>query len=72
MNSCTIPARDLLKIAQDIVSDGMDYVEVTILEEDLSDPDMPIPPSVHFSCFKKSDPYAMVDYEDIDSVDPLP
>lgn len=47
---------------------GMDYVEVSLCEPDNSDPDDPLPASVHFDAFKKSTPFEVIDFEDIDVV----
>lgn len=60
-----ISASELFQMAKKILNDGMDFVSIDLLEEDTTDPSDPIPPSVHFDAFKKSDPECWVDYEEI-------
>ena len=71
MKPYIISASDLLDMAKSIVEDGMDYVAVSFMEEDLTDPDMPIPPGIHFECFTKESPEVMICYDEIDVVDDL-
>ena len=66
----TIDAYELYERAKDIINAGMDYAVISLCEPDDSDPDIPLPASVHFDAFSKREPAALVDFEDIDVIPP--
>ena len=65
-----VRASELFQKAKEILNDGMDFVELEYLEADNSFPDDPLPPSIVFSAFKKSDPLMSIDYEEIEVLSP--
>ena len=64
-----VSASELYRKIQEIVDDGMDYVSVSLLEPDNSDPDCPIPASIHFEAFKSETDFEWVDYEEVEVSD---
>ncbi|MBR4702316.1 MAG: hypothetical protein IKO91_00580 [Oscillospiraceae bacterium] len=63
-----IPVSELSKIAKELRKDGMDYVELELLEGDPIPSMNPSPPSVLFSGFRKAEPEFMIEYDEIDVV----
>lgn len=61
-----ISAAELFRKAEEILNDGMDYVEISLLEPDEEDE---IPAGVHFEAFRKGS-YGSVNYEEVDVIDP--
>ena len=64
-----VKASELYQRVKEMVDDGMDYVCIDLLEPDNSDPDCPIPASVHFEAFKSETTFEWVDYEYVDVTD---
>lgn len=65
-----ISASELFRKAKEILNDGREFVEISLMEPDNSDPEDPIPASVHFDAFGKRDFGGAIDYGDIDVVTP--
>ena len=65
-----ISASELFQKAKEILNDGRDFVEISLMQPDNSDSDDPIPASVHFDAFGKRDFGGAIDYGDIDVVTP--
>lgn len=63
-----IKASELYQKAKEILNDGMDYVCISLLEEDDTDPDDILPPAVHFQAFTRENKSGWVDYEDVEVV----
>ena len=63
-----ISASELYQRAKEMLNRGMDYVAISLMEPDDSDPDDPLPACVHFEAYKKSAPEAWIDFEEIDVV----
>jgi len=61
-----VPVSELYEKIKEILEDGMDYVEVSLMEPDEEDE---IPAGVHFEAFRKNS-YGSVNYEEVDVVDP--
>lgn len=49
--------------------DGMDFVELSFLEKDTSNPDDIIPASIFFEAWSKKDPECGVGYDDVFAVE---
>ena len=64
-----VPASELFQMAKEILNDGMDYVEISLNQEDTTLPDDPTPPCVSFIGYRKNDP-AGYEYEEIYTVSP--
>ncbi len=62
--TCVIPASELYQMAKEILNDGMDYVEISLME-----PEDDQPAAVHFTAWKKHADHD-VDYEEIEAVTP--
>mgnify|MGYP006988891028 CR=1 FL=1 len=58
-----VSASELYQKAKEILNDGMDYIEISLME-----PDEDLPAAVHFQAWKKNAEYD-VDYEEIDVVE---
>lgn len=67
MDRIVVSVAELLSLAKELDSDGMDYVELTILEPQ-KDGDEVIPASLWPSAFKSSSPEITTDYDDIEHV----
>lgn len=61
----TVKVSDLYKLSKEMLNDGMDYVEVSILEPDPED-DFPV--CLHFEASKAAEPEVGIDYEDLDDI----
>ena len=61
-----VPVSELYEKIKEILDDGMDYVEVSLMEPDEEDE---IPAGVHFEAFRKTS-YGSVNYEEVDVIDP--
>lgn len=61
----TVKVRDLFNLAKEMLDDGMDYVEVSILGPE---PEFDCPASLHFDASKASMPEMGVDYEELDDI----
>lgn len=66
--SLVIPTDELLKMAQQLVDDGADQTEISFFEADDTDPDDPLPPSVHFYGYMPGDKDAAWDFGTIDAI----
>lgn len=64
-----VSASDLFQKAKEILNSGMDLVEISLVEPDISDPDDPLPACVHFNAFKTNCPEARIDFEELDVVE---
>lgn len=67
MDRIVVSVSELLALAKELDADGMDYVELTILEPQEDDGDV-IPASLWASAFKASSPDITTDYDDIEHV----
>lgn len=63
-----IPVSELARLVKELRRDGMDYVELTLLEGDPPPAADPSPSCISFHGIQKSDPDFSVDYEEIDVV----
>lgn len=63
-----IRASDLYNRAKEILNSGMDYVEISLMEPDDSDPSDPLPAAVTFEAFRKHTPYERRLFEEIEVV----
>ena len=61
-----IPASELYQKAKEILSDGMEFVEISFLYPDEEDD---LPAAVHFEAYRTSD-FGSTNYEEIDVIDP--
>ena len=64
-----VSASELFQKAKEILNSGMDLVETSLIEPDISDPDDPLPACVHFDAFKVGSPEARIDFEEIDVIE---
>lgn len=67
MDSLVVKVSELYEQVKAMMDDGMEFAEVSFLEEDHTFPDDPIPPSVHLEAFNAGDPASVV-YDDVYSV----
>lgn len=58
-----VSASELYRLAEEIVNDGMDYVEITLME-----PDEELPAAVHFEAVRKAGLEIWEDYEELEVV----
>lgn len=58
-----VSASELYRLAEEIVNDGMDYVEITLME-----PDEELPAAVHFEAARKAGLEIWEDYEELEVV----
>lgn len=72
MDTITIPVKELYRQVKEMIDDGMDYVEMAILEADNYDPANPIPPSLELTAFSIATPEEGVCYDGIDAADVTP
>lgn len=72
MDTITLPVKELYRQLKEMMDDGMDYVELSILEADNYDPNDPIPASLELTAFSLDTPEEGVCYDGIDSVDVTP
>ena len=63
MDSISVKVDDLLQMAQELKSAGMDYVTLTLSEADDEFPEL-----VSFEAWTKAAPYEGVDFEEIYAV----
>lgn len=61
----TVSVSELYELSKAMLNDGMDTVEVSMMEADEEDQ---LPPCLHFVASKKCAPYEGVDYECLDDV----
>lgn len=64
MNSITIKVKELYDRVKDLRDDQMDFVEISIVESDDSEPNF-----ISFEAWTNKDPQCGVDYETIDAVE---
>lgn len=64
-----VSASELFQKAKEILNSGMDRVEISLIEPDISDPDDPLPACVHFYAFKAGSPESRIDFEEIDVIE---
>lgn len=62
-----VSAKELYAKIKEILDDGMDYVAVSLLETDDTDPDDPIPAGIHFDAFRAETPFQWIDYEEVET-----
>lgn len=67
MENIVVSVSDLLKLAKDLESDGMEYVQLSVLDPDEDDGEV-IPASLLASGFKASMPDFRTDYEEIEHI----
>lgn len=67
MENIVVPVSALLKLAKDLESDGMEYVQFSVLDPDEDDGEV-IPASLSASGFKASMPDFRTDYEEIEHI----
>lgn len=60
-----VKTSDLLKVAKELVEEGMDYVEIS-----LSEPDEELPAMVSFCAAEAGDLDGWIDFYDLEVVDP--
>lgn len=72
MDTITVPVKELYRQLKEMIDDGMDYVEVSIMEADNYDPDNPIPPSIELMAFSLDTPEEGVMYDGVDASDVTP
>lgn len=60
-----VNASELYRLTKEIVNDGMDYVEISLME-----PDDDLPAAVHFEAARKAGLEGWEDYEDLEVVNP--
>lgn len=61
----TVSVSDLYKLAKDMLNDGMDYVEISFIEQDEDDE---IPPSLNFEASKRTESFMGIDYGFLDDI----
>ena len=61
----TVKVSDLYKLSKEMLNDGMDYVEVSIME---ADSEFGLPVCLHFEASKATEPEIGVDYEELDDI----
>lgn len=66
-DSITIKVSELYERAKQMQDDGMEYVKLSILDEDEVDDDI-IPPSLWLNAFSDEEP-GSIDYDGIESID---
>nr|DAS46735.1 MAG TPA: hypothetical protein [Caudoviricetes sp.] len=64
-----VKVNDLFSVVKDMKDDGMDFVELSFLEKDTSNPDDIIPASIFFEAWSKKDPECGVGYDDVFAVE---
>ncbi|HMM32122.1 MAG TPA: hypothetical protein PKB13_10130 [Clostridia bacterium] len=62
----TVKVSDLLSKAKELHDSGMDYVTLSILDEDKLPSGEILPRCLHFSAFSEAEKYMEIDYEEID------
>lgn len=67
MKNIVIPVSALLKLANELESDGMEYVQLSVLDSDDDDGEI-IPACLWASGFKSSAPDFHTDYEEIEHI----
>ena len=55
-----VSASDLYRIAKQIINDGMDWVEVSLLEPDNTIPSDPLPPGLGFRAWKNAEEFGVI------------
>lgn len=62
----TVKVSDLYQRVKEMHDDGMDYAKISLSEADDSFPDVPLPPSISFAAWTESEPFAEIDYEEVE------
>lgn len=68
MDSIVIKVSDLYSLAKQLKDDKMEYVHLSLLEEDFVDNER-IPPSIEVSATESKDSVCAVDYDGIEAVE---
>lgn len=69
MDSIVIKASDLIALASDLKEHQIEYVQLSLEEPDLADPDEPIPACVFVSGISSRNAYAVIDFDEIEAAD---
>ena len=67
MENIVVPVSALLKLAKELEADGMEYVQLSILDPDDDEGEI-IPAALSASGFKSSTPDFRTDYEEIEHI----
>ncbi len=67
MSDIVVKVSDLLAKAQELSDAGMEYVSLTVLDEDEFDGEV-IPASLHFDAIESDDSFMSIDFEEIDLI----
>lgn len=67
MENIVVPVSALLKLAKELEADGMEYVQLSILDPDDDEGEI-IPTALLASGFKSSTPDFRTDYEEIEHI----
>lgn len=62
----TVKVPELYQRVKEMYDDGMDFVEIMLSEADNSVPSMPLPPSISFIAWTEEEPFAGIDYEEVE------
>jgi hypothetical protein len=65
MDTIVLRVSELKKLAAELVKDGMQYVQVALMEGDVGEG---LPPSAAFSAMRADRPFELVDYDELDGV----
>ena len=65
MGSIVLRVSELKKLASELVKDGMQYVQVALLEGDAGEG---LPPSAAFTGLRADRPFELIDYDELDGV----
>jgi|GEM_PF-1566991 len=68
MDPIVISVAELAKMVKDLTDDKMDFVELTILEEDSHGDDATIPSCLCFEAWTKKDSFEQIDFGSIDVI----
>ena len=67
MNDVVVKVSELLAKVQELSDAGMEYVALTVLDEDEFDGET-IPASLHFDAIESDDSFMSIDFEEIDLI----
>lgn len=62
----TVKVSELFERVKEMHDDGMDYVDIYLSEEDISVPDIPLPPAINFTAWTEKESYMGIDYEEVE------
>lgn len=66
IDTITVKVSELYNLAKQLKNDGMDFVEVSIVQDDSTS--APLPDCLNFSAFSEKMPEAFFDYDCIDGI----